>query len=303
MYTLPFNDFVPLWIEDKKNYVKRSTMSLYRNLLKTHLLPCFGDAVQFDVSSVERFILERTASGLSRKTVRDCVTLLRGILRWGHAHHYCEYPSWTPRYPPVTKKKDVESLSRDEQRKLSKYCRDHFSFRNIGIYISMMSGLRIGEVCALQWKDIDRERKVIVISKTVERLFDEGRTLLAVNTPKTPSSNREVPIPHALFEYLRPFARVMNPEHFVVSGCGGPADPRTLRTAFGIACKEAMVRTVRFHCLRHSFATRLVETGCDVKTVSVLLGHASVSTTMNLYVHPGMEQKRKALGKLERLLV
>lgn len=297
-----FNYIASLWETDKEPYVKASTMALYRIILRCHLLPFFGPMKEVTEKDAQEFVLSSLSSGMARKTVKDCITLLKSILRFGYTRKFCDFPAWNVKYPSRERNTDAEVLTREEYVKLAKFCRENFSFRRLGIYIALSTGLRIGEVCALQWKDIDRDRKVVSVSKTVESIPKDGKYLLTIGSPKTPSSNREVPIPRMLRDYLQPFLKVMNPEHFVVSADAGPLDPKILRKEYKKVCSLCGIRSLKFHALRHSYATRLIEAGSDYKTVSVLLGHASISTTMNLYVHPGLEQKRKAVSKLDSWL-
>lgn len=302
MVKVVFSELASRWEADKEPYVKSSSMSLYRVLSRRHLVPRFGGMESVSEEDAQAYVLDELAAGYSRKTVKDCVTVLKMILRYGERCGLCAAPSWNLRYPSGERRPEPEALSPEEARRLARWCRENFSFRNVGIYLSLSTGLRIGEVCALQWKDIDRDRRVVVVSKTVSTSCEGGVSRLVTGTPKTPSSNREVPLTGSFRDYIRPFARVMNPEHYIVSGGPRPVDPRLLRACFRKVLEEAGVRRIRFHGLRHTFATRLIDAGCDFKTVSALLGHASVGTTMDLYVHPDLEQKRRAVDRLEKAL-
>ena len=302
MENYSFDEIVAAWEQYKRPFVKLSTFTLYQILIGKHLLPFFTEKRGITQNNVQTFVIEKTGQGLSEKTVRDMVTLLKGILRFGYEKEMCRLPAWDVRYPVSGACDGMKVLSTDGLRRLARYLRENFSWKNLGILIAINTGMRIGEVCGLQWQDIDREKGVFRVSKTVERIWVDGKSSVIINTPKTKSSRREVPVSHSLMNQLRPFLRVMNPEHYIVSCAPSPCEPRILRNHFKRVMSELGMDSVRFHGLRHSFATKLIETGCDTKSVSVILGHSSVTTTMNLYVHPTQEQKRKGIDKMVKTL-
>ncbi len=186
------------------------------------------------------------------------------------------------------------------------YIQEHFTFRNLGVYICLSEGMRIGEVCALTWEDIDTDNGVISVNRTIQRIYviEEGnrRTELILDTPKTKNSIREIPISKDLLKILKPFKKIVNPSFFVLTNDVKPTEPRTYRSYYKNLMKELNMPELKFHGLRHSFATRCIESNCDYKTVSVLLGHSNISTTLNLYVHPNMEQKKKAIEQMFKAL-
>lgn len=301
MERLSFNELAALWSTDKVSYVKESTMSLYGIILRAHLLPFFGEKDSISFELVKEYIGKKLSLGLGVKTVRDSVSLLRSIVRFGAKKGIFPYEEWDIRFPTEAKR-PLDVLSLEECRKLSKVCREEFSFKNVGILIALTTGLRIGEVCALQWRDVDLSRKVVTVSKTAERIYSGDRTVVVVGPPKTASSFREVPLVSMVASFLRPFCRVMDSESYIVSGSRNVCEPRLLRKHFYCFLERSGIRRIDFHALRHTFATRLISSGCDVKTVSVLLGHASVKTTLDLYVHPDLERKRKAVEQLGKVL-
>jgi integrase len=186
------------------------------------------------------------------------------------------------------------------------YIQGHFTFRNLGVYICLSSGIRIGEICALKWEDIDTDNGVIHVRRTIQRIYtiENGirKTELLIDTPKTKNSLREIPLSKELLRMLKPIKKVVNSSFFVLTNDIKPTEPRTYRTYYDKLMKELEIPRIKFHGLRHSFATRCIESKCDYKTVSVLLGHSNISTTLNLYVHPNMEQKKKAIEQMFRTL-
>ena len=197
-------------------------------------------------------------------------------------------------------------LSLTNQRKLISFVSDNFTFRNLGIMLCLHSGMRIGEVCALQWKDIDIVQGVIYVRRTIERIYiienDVRRTELVISTPKTQNSIREIPLSKELIRLLKPLKKVVNDTFYVLTNESNPTEPRTYRNYYKSVLDKLNIPHLKFHGLRHSFATRCIESQCDYKTVSVILGHANISTTLNLYVHPNFEQKKRCIDKMTKLL-
>jgi integrase len=170
------------------------------------------------------------------------------------------------------------------------------------VYICLCSGMRIGEVCALTWDDVDTDNGTIHVRRTIQRIYniDEGlrKTELILDAPKTKNSIREIPMSKDLLRMLKPIKKIVNGSFFVLTNDAKPTEPRTYRTYYKNLMKELGIPALKFHGLRHSFATRCIESKCDYKTVSVLLGHSNISTTLNLYVHPNFEQKKKAIDQM-----
>lgn len=299
MYNKRISEIIVLWKADKKQYVKKSTFSAYTLLIENHLQPCFGDKLTIDEIDVQNFVFQKLEAGLSHKTVKDMLIVLKMILKFGAKNKWLIYTPLEIRFPTEREKHNIEVLSRSDQKKIMIYIQEHFTFRNLGVYICLSSGVRIGEVCALTWEDIDTDKGIISVNRTIQRIYviEEGirKTELILDTPKTKNSIREIPISKDLLRILKPFKKIVNPSFFVLTNDAKPTEPRTYRSYYKNLMQSLNMPEIKFHGLRHSFATRCIESNCDYKTVSVLLGHSNISTTLNLYVHPNMEQKRKAI--------
>lgn len=297
-----FSEIVVLWKEDKKKYVKKSTLSAYILLIENHLLPDFGNAKKISEGEVQKFVFRKLERGLSQKTVKDILIVLKMILKFGSKNKWFEFTNFDIQYPTVRESQQIEVFSKTHQKKVMNYIQEHFTFRNIGIYICLSAGIRIGEVCALTWEDIDTDNGIIHIRRTIQRIYiienGERKTELLLDTPKTKNSIREIPISRDLLKMLKPFKKIVNPSFFVLTNDAKPTEPRTYRSYYKNLMKQLEIPEIKFHGLRHSFATRCIESKCDYKTVSVLLGHANISTTLNLYVHPNLEQKKKAIDQM-----
>ena len=295
-----------LWSEDKRQYVKVSTFSAYVLILENHILPDFGNETEFCESKVQKLVLQKLNSGLSRKSVRDILIVIKMIQKFGAKHGWLQYQEWSIKYPTEQKKQELEVLSVSHQRKIMQYAIDNFTFRNLGIYICLSTGMRIGEVCALKWGDINLQTETIGINRTIERIYiiegETRHTEVIIGTPKTKNSIREIPISKELMKLIRPLKKLMNDDYYVITNEAKPTEPRTYRNYYKQLLKQLDIPDLKFHGLRHSFATRCIESQCDYKTVSVILGHANISTTLNLYVHPNMEQKKKCINQMFKVL-
>ena len=295
-----------LWVTDKKQYVKKSTISAYVLLTENHILPVFGNHTIIEESEVQIFVLQKIEQGLSHKTIRDILIVLKMILKYGAKHKYTTYTPFELQFPTARTNQKLEILSRSEQVKIMNHIQEHFTFKNFGVYLCLSTGLRIGEICALQWKDIDELDGLISVNKTIQRIYtiENGirKTELLIDTPKTKNSIREVPINRSLISKMKSLKKVVNPNYYVLTNEAKPTEPRTYRNYYKNLMTELNMPNLKFHGLRHSFATRCIESKCDYKTVSVLLGHSNISTTLNLYVHPNTEQKKKAINQMFRAL-
>ena len=295
-------EVIDLWKADKKQYVKKSSYAAYLLLTENHLLPAFGDKHAVEEADVQAFVFQKLDSGLSQKTIKDILIVLRMILKFGAKKKCVNYTPFDIHFPTVRESQKMEVLSRTEQKKIMTYIQEHFTFRNLGVYICLCAGMRIGEICALAWEDVDTDTGVINIRKTIQRIYviEDGirRTELILDSPKTKNSIREIPLNKDLLRILKPFKKIVNPSFFVLTNDAKPTEPRTYRSYYKNLMKDLKMPEIKFHGLRHSFATRCIESNCDYKTVSVLLGHSNISTTLNLYVHPNMEQKKRAIEQM-----
>ncbi len=294
------------WKADKQLYVKRSTFAAYTLILENHLIPYFGDMDSLSEKTVQEFVLQKLNAGLNIKTVKDILIVLKMVMKFGVKNEWMNHYEWDIKYPTSEEKKELEVLTVVHHKKIMDYVKQNFTFRNLGIYVSLCTGLRIGEICALKWSDIDTEKGTITVSRTIERIYiidgDVKRTELVINTPKTMNSYREIPMTKELLAMLKPIKKVVNADFYVLTNEEKPTEPRTYRNYYKRLMEKLEIPRLKYHGLRHSFATRCIESNCDYKTVSVLLGHANITTTLNLYVHPNMEQKKRCIAKMFKSL-
>lgn len=300
------SEIVALWKTDKKQYVKKSSYAVYVLLIENHILPEFGSASHIEEAKVQAFVFKKLEQGLSQKTIKDILIVLKMIVKFGAKHNWMAYKPLDIQYPTEREKQTIDILSRDHQKKIMVYVQNHFTFRNLGVHLCLSTGMRIGEICALTWEDINTDTGIINIRKTIQRIYtiEDGnrKTELILDSPKTVNSIREIPMSRELLNMLKPIKKIVNPTFFVLTNDAKPTEPRTYRSYYKNLMETLGMPKLKFHGLRHSFATRCIESKCDYKTVSVLLGHSNISTTLNLYVHPNLEQKKKAIDQMFRSL-
>lgn len=300
------NQITEEWKEEKKKYVKKSTYAAYQLLIQNHIKPYFGDLYEVNEEKVQQFVFDKLDAGLSEKTIRDIIIVLKMILKFGIKNGYLEYVQIDAKFPSKQEKKDLDVLSKADQKKFMEHLRNNFTFKNLGIFICLSTGMRIGEICGLRWCDVDTVEGVIKVRHTLQRIYIiEGKTRhteLLLDTPKTANSVRDIPMSSELLKMLKSLNKVVNENYYVIANDIKPIEPRTYRNYYKKLCKQLDIPELKFHGLRHSFATRCIESKADYKTVSVLLGHSNISTTLNLYVHPNKEQKKKTIDNMLRSL-
>ena len=294
------------WKEYKRPYVTQSTMAAYLLILENHLLPAFGEKDSLPEQSVQSFVLEKIECGLSVKSIKDILIVLKMVMKFGVKNEWMNYYEWDIKYPTNSANKELEVLSVSNHRKILDHIQSHFTFTGLGIYISLSTGLRIGEICALKWNDINITEGTITVSRTIERIYmvegEKKHTELVISSPKTRNSCREIPMSKELLAIVKPLKKIVNDDFYVLTNDEHPTEPRTYRNYYNGLMEKLGIPRLKYHGLRHSFATRCIEAGCDYKTVSVLLGHSNISTTLNLYVHPNMEQKKRCITKMFKSL-
>lgn len=307
MNKFTFKEVAKGWKEEKKHYVKLSTYSAYCLLCDNRLIPAFSELSDITEPIVQEYVLKELELGLNEKTIKDILIVLKMILKYGVKNDMIDFHQIDIKFPTNHERKVVEVLTRDNQKKLMDHLYSNFTFKNMGIFLCLSTGLRIGELCALRWSDIDMEERVIKVRHTIQRVYitdevDKKYTKLIIDTPKTKESIRDIPLSSDLVKLLSPLKKVVNNEYFILTNEVNPTEPRTYRNYYKKVLNYLGIPNLKFHGLRHSFATRCIEANGDYKTVSVILGHSNISTTLNLYVHPNKEQKKKCIDKMLKSL-
>ena len=287
------------WLKYKKNTVKKSTYYNYSYSVEKYLYPKFADQDITQIKDYNDFI-EKLTDTLAPKTVRDIITKLKEIINFYEEEHNTKLNIKKMSLPKMNKK-EIQILSNKEKQKLEKYCIEQNSLKSLGILICLNTGLRVGEVCALRWENIDFESKKIHIEKTIERIYskEENKTIVIIDTPKSITSVRTIPINSKLYNILKQIRGKSKKTDFVLTGSSEHyVEPRNYQYYFKEILKRSKVKKYKFHTLRHTFATNCIEAGMDIKSLSEILGHANVSITLNIYVHSSDKAKRKYLEKI-----
>lgn len=297
-----FRTIYRLWLNAKASEVKESSLATYSAYAEKHLLPFFGDKTVIDSRLVQDFVSVKRTAGLSRNTLRSLLQMLRMIAGFGLSHGLSGSNTWEARLPKGEECRRPRVFSAAEQRRLMDFLRQNLSFRNLGLYLCLCTGMRIGEICALRWSDIRLEERAISVRRTIQRINSGGSdghmTKVIITTPKTQNSLRDIPISAELARLLRPVMTVSCRDNYLLSNSRRPVEPRLMRRHYLLLMQRLGLPQLNFHSLRHTFATRCIESRCDCKTLSAILGHANIATTLNLYVHPDMEQKRRCINNM-----
>lgn len=285
------------WIQAINSRVKESTIANYRMKAEKHILSVFGnmECTAVSPSKVHKFIHDKMNSGLSARYVSDIVILRKSMFKYANRMYHMYNPIANVLLPKK-KKTEIQLLNDEEQNRLKAYLLKHQTLTSLGIAVSLYTGLRIGELCALKWEDIDFEKRTLTVSHTVQRIRKPDGTKLTqliITEPKSSSSMRTIPIPDCLTAILRGFQAESN--IYVMTNTDKPLEPRTMQYRFASVLKNEKLPSIHFHALRHMFATKSIALGFDAKSLSEILGHSSVEITLNKYVHSSMEQKRKCM--------
>ncbi len=307
MSKISFHEVCLLWKTEKGRYVKVSTMAAYSLIIQNHLEPSFRTLDDVRQLSVQSFVNTKLSEGMNITTVKGLLIVLKMILRFGEKEGLVGHRVIDIRFPTQRTRPQMPVLSVMEEQRMLSYLAAHRNTYNLGLQICLFTGIRIGELCALKWGDVDLESGIIRIRRTVHRVYliDNGpkHSELTIDYPKTANSYRDIPVIQKLSDILREYFQGQSDEIFIVSCLPRPTEPQTMRNHFKQIAGSLGLSMLRFHGLRHTFATRCVESKCDYKTLSTILGHSNVSTTLNLYVHPGMEQKRKCVEEMLRSIM
>ena len=295
------------WITEASTNLKVSSVNKYEDILKNHIEPRFGniglsDITNRDLIGFSNYLLTEGSlggRGLAPSTVKQIMSVMNSLRI--HALRRDHTVGFTTACVVIKgDNKEIRVFSMEEEEKLITWLCENYDLTALGILLCLFSGLRIGEVCALKWDDLDFEADTICVTKTMQRIrvkgSDSKKTEVQILAPKSECSIRTIPIP----ENLRgPLLSEYREGAFLLTGKKEDyVEPRTLQNRFKRVLKKAGIADANFHTTRHTYATRCVEQGVDIKCLSEMLGHANVSITLNRYVHPSMNLKKENLRKL-----
>lgn len=294
------------WLELKKMSVKYSSYVKYETVILKHIVPFFDNYILEQINDeiiVSFFKKLIDIEKYSNSTLHAIRYVMKSILEYAEKKYCIQTINFS--FIKLNRtKKNLKVLSEDQKASLETYCFTHYEPISIAILIALYGGLRIGEVCALTWQDIDLNNGIITVTKTVERLKNkenmESKTILMILEPKTQTSKRIVPIPSFLKEYLYNYHNdltISNKSSYLLTNSEKIPDPRTIQNQFQRLCQDYNFQ-INFHSLRHTYATHCVMQEVDLKSLSEMLGHSNVSTTLQLYVHSSLEFKMNQINKI-----
>ena len=300
------------WLESIASSRKCSTIQKYSTIYNKYIKPNWGESVIDQLNQNE--ILKLLPETAGESVTKSILCIFNSILAYGAATYGTVeiHLSYRAKRSSVTSSNNINTINTTDQQKLTEYLLTELDIYKLGILLCLFMGLRLGEVCALKWEDIDMRCRTLHVNRTVQRLrtetacdessdrttSTEKKTILYVTSPKTSHSIREIPIPDFIFQRLSAFHdNITDDDSYIL--CGKvPMEPRRYQYRFRSYMKQAGIEYTHFHALRHTFATNCISSGADAKSVSEILGHSNVNITLNRYVHPNMETKRSAINSI-----
>lgn len=311
-----FNTLMDEWLETKKENIKRSTFCKYEQLVRLHVRPYFAKitCAKINQKFIDEFyttVSKKSVEGhpLATGTLRCLCMIVNSTLRLAQDQGYIK--SQYLLIPKLSREYHlVHVFSKENQTLLEQYLYEHPSQYSCGILLALYTGIRIGELCALTYENLDLINGYIRIIQTVQRTAvitskanKKKKTELVITSPKSRSAYRMIPLPDFLIEYLNQNLIFSKSRRFIFSRTGAaPVDPRTIQLFYKQILEELQIPYLNFHCLRHTFATRCITMGWDVRTLSEVLGHSDIKITMEYYFHSSMEYKKLQMQKIEPLI-
>ena len=304
-----------LWLSEKHLFVKPSSYAKYAHTIQNYILPYLSDKYIDELNTLYlteylRFLLEKGRldgkGGLSPKTVHDIYVIIRSILQTSELTW--ETTGKISRIPNLWKRAvHISVLDTDSRKKLEKWLFVNADDKRcMGILLCLYTGMRLGEICALKWENIYPDKGFIRVNSTIQRIqninakSDEPRTQVICSPPKSLASCRDIPLPQFILELLQKDFPYPQGSCFFLTGKLDFLEPRSYQNCFKHYLSVNKISPVNFHALRHTFATRCVVAGVDIKSLSEILGHASIQMTLNYYVHPSIDDKRRQIELLSK---
>ena len=302
---MKFEELALEWFENKKKFLKESTEAYYLFELQNYIIPALGE---LEIEDLNEEVIQKnvyawqTKSGVNntsikKSTISNLVTLIKQILKYAVKKNLISPIELEIFYIPEIPDNKNKTFTNEEQDILIQAVISDLSFKSFGILLSLNTGLRIGELCALHWNDVDCTENIISVRNTLQRVYNKNsqpNTKIIIGKPKTVKSIRNIPLSEKVQNAIANLPEI-NKDGYVLTNTSSFMEPRTYRRFYATFLKKHNIDYLNFHCLRHSFATRLIQNGADYKCVSELLGHTNINTTMNMYVHPDLKQKRECI--------
>jgi len=303
---LTVENILQLWLENHKDNIKLSSYLRYKRLIDQHLLPGLGSLPlrELTAKKLSSFLKQKKQAGrldkkggLAAKTISDMLAIIKSAVKMALSDYSISNGAGLLEVKaPTFKQRQIETFSDYELQILTNYLLQDFTPSNAAILLCLNTGLRLGEVCALRWADIDFKAQTLSVRQSVQRVTQNGKSILLFQTPKSETSKRTIPLTAEILLMLKSLQKANSKEYVFGGSC--PLEPRTMQYRFASLLKKCGITRRNFHVLRHTFASRYVAAGADVKSLSEILGHSNVRITMQLYVHPTLAQKRNYLENI-----
>lgn len=309
---MKLKDWLDTWMNKYvKHTVKIRTYNTYLQFIEKHINPKLGDFELEELTPqvLQEFVLEKLEKGnlktgkkLANNTVIVMTNILKQAIEEANVLEITNKNSCKKIKMPLQEETKVCAFEKSEQDKIEKYCLSSKKSNYIGIVICLYTGLRIGELLALTWDDIDFNRNYMTISKSAFQGKQNDKITIIVDTPKTKNSNRVIPLPKQLVDILRKIKKKSTSKYVITTKNNGMVGTRSYQRTFERILNKLDIPYKNFHALRHTFATRALEFGMDVKTVSEILGHKNPMITLQRYTHSLMSYKTDMMNKFGKLL-
>ncbi len=311
---MKYQEWLENWLD---NYVqptsKPRTYVRYDEIVRQHLIPALGEQELTELSAftLQCYITElmksgniKTKQGLSPNSVNSIITVMQNSLKVANVVGYLpEYFGDKLKRPKAAEKR-VDCFTEAEQKKLEQAALSDKRPKMFGIVLCLYTGLRIGELLALEWSDIDLVVGKITVTRSCHDGVDENGSFCRItDTPKTESSVRTIPLPRQVIPLLRERKRSSRSRYVVADKNVDTLSVRSYQRSFELLQKKLGIKRKGFHSLRHTFATRALECGMDVKTLSEILGHKNPTVTLNRYVHSMYEHKKEMMNRIGKLFI
>ena len=302
---MKLKELLELWLERyMKHTIKIRTYNRYKSICDLHLIKDLGE-YEFDElkpNVLQDFLLKKIDNKYSTNTIKGIVSVLKQALKLAITLEFVDKEYCSNLKMPSSEEKEISVFTKKEQQVIESFCLNHKKRNYIGIVIFLYTGIRLGELLALTWDDIDFNSNLLTINKTSYSAKVDGKTQIIVDKPKTKKSNRVIPLPNQLVKLLKIIKKESNSKYVITTRNSGMVGNRSYQRTFKFILKKVNVPYRNFHSLRHTFATNAIELGMDVKTLAEILGHTNAMITLNRYSHSLLNYKIEMMNKLGKNL-
>ena len=302
---MKLKELLELWLERyMKHTIKIRTYNRYKSICELHLIKDLGEYEldELKPNVLQDFLLKKIDDHYSTNTIKGIVSVLKQALRLAITLEFVDKEYCSNLKMPSSEEKEISVFTKKEQQVIESFCLNHKKRNYIGIVICLYTGIRLGELLALTWDDIDFNSNLLTINKTSYSAKVDGKTQIIVDKPKTKKSNRVIPLPNQLVKLLKIIKKESNSKYVITTRNSGIVGNRSYQRTFKFILKKVNVPYRNFHSLRHTFATNAIELGMDVKTLVEILGHTNAMITLNRYSHSLLNYKIEMMNKLGKNL-